>query len=106
MFSEEETYNSRLQDLKKMISGSPITSFFSKIPFLQGIPMSPFPKYQRCMGITPYQGQMEILDRYMRIGFNVKLEKADEACLYADFEPVKANPFGWNLNLADINKAY
>ena len=54
--------------------------------------MSPFPKYQRCLGITPYDGTMEVLDRYVRIAFNVKLKQADEACLYADFEKTE-EPF-------------
>ena len=37
------------------------------------------------MGLTPFNGQLEIKDRYIRIGFNLRYEKADEACLYSDF---------------------
>ena len=45
MRSEETFYNQRIQDLKSMLVGNPLSSMISKIPFLQGIPMSPFPKY-------------------------------------------------------------
>jgi len=73
MVSEEAFYNERLQDMKSLLVGNPISSFISKIPFLQGIPMSPFPKYQRCLGMTLYDGTIEIMDRYVRIAFNIKL---------------------------------
>lgn len=70
--------------------------------------MSPFPKYQRCLGLTPYMGNMEIMDRYMRVGFNVKLLPADESCLYADFDTSKVgsafNPF--KFNLAELASGY
>ena len=51
---------------------------------------------------------MQILDRFMRVGFNVKLEKADESCLYADFQkkPAETKSFFDNFNLADITQGY
>jgi len=69
--------------------------------------MSPFPKYQRCLGVTPIDGVMEVKDRFVRLGFNVKLDKADEACLYDDFEKKQAPSvasFFQNLNLASLSE--
>jgi hypothetical protein len=110
MFSEEETYNNRLTTLKNIVKGFPLSQYASKLPLLQGLPLSPFPKYQRCLGLTPYMGVMEIMDRYMRVGFNVKLLPADESCLYADFETAKDDPmaggFFKNFNLADMAAGY
>lgn len=36
--------------------------------------------------MTPYNGNIEILDRYMRIAFDLKFEEADETCLFGNFE--------------------
>lgn len=70
--------------------------------------MSPFPKYQRCLGMTPHSGTIEILDRYIRVAFNVKLAHADESCLYENFESQQPNkPFGGSLfNLADLTAGF
>ena len=91
-----------------MIVGSYITDYASKIPFLQGIPMSPFPKWQRCLGMTPFNGVVEILDRYIRVAFNVRLDKADESCLYSDFEVLKKDQdklWKW-FNVGDISEGW
>ena len=39
--------------------------------------------------MTPHTGTIEILDRYIRVAFNVKLEHADETCLYKNFETIE-----------------
>jgi hypothetical protein len=57
------------------------------------------------MGITPYDGQIEILDRYIRVAFNVKLAKADESCLYSNFELPEMPSFR-AFNLADLRATY
>lgn len=109
MLADEQLYISRLNDLKSMLVGNPVTGYLNKLAFLQGIPMSPFPKYQRCMGMTPIDGSMQILDRFMRVGFNVKLEKADESCLYSNFEvaqPPSVASFFKNFNLADMTENF
>jgi hypothetical protein len=108
MLADEESYLKLINNAKSFLVGLPVFGFLNKFPFLQGIPMSPFPKYQRCMGITPIQGHMQILDRFMRVGFNVKLEKADESCLYEDFQkkPSETKSFFDNFNLADITEGY
>ena len=84
MTSEEQFYIDSLNNMKSFINNTPISKWASNLPILQGIPMSPFPKYQRCLGIIPINGHMEILDRYVRISFNTKLEHADEGCLFND----------------------
>ena len=109
MLADEQLYISRLQELKSFLEGSQLNNVINKFPLLQGIPMSPFPKYQRCLGATHIDGNMQIEERFMRIAFNVRLEKADEACLYSDFEkkqaPGVANFFK-NFNLAEMTGNY
>lgn len=86
VISEEAAYNERIQYLKGLINNTPIHQLTTRIPFLQGLPLSPFPRMQRCMGVTPYNGKMEILDRYVRIGFDLKVGHADETCLFDIYE--------------------
>lgn len=71
--------------------------------------MSPFPKWQRCLGLTPNNGLIEIVDRYIRVAFNVKLAaQADESCLYSNFEVLEKDKSMFNrmFNLADITEGF
>ena len=45
MISEEKTYNDKIMSIKSMIEATPIADYAKKIPFLQGLPLTPFPKY-------------------------------------------------------------
>ena len=78
MIKEEDKYSVFINGFKGMIKNTPITSFLSRFPLLQGIPTSPFPKYQKCLGITPTDGMFEIMDRYIHASFNIKAVAADE----------------------------
>jgi hypothetical protein len=86
MISEEKTYNDKIMDFRKTIDNTPMADYAKKIPFLQGLPLSPFPRYQRCLGMTPTNGNIQIHDRYIQVAFDVKVSEADESCLYANFE--------------------
>ena len=57
-----------------------------KVPFLQGLPISPYPKFEKCTGLKPYGGNVEILNGYVRIGFDVSVSPANEECLFEMFE--------------------
>lgn len=56
VISEEATYNRRITELKSLINNTPITHLAKKIPFLQGIPLYPYPKVERCLGLEIYNG--------------------------------------------------
>jgi hypothetical protein len=91
MISEEKTYNDKIMGVKQLIENTPIGEYAKKIPFLQGLPLTPFPKYQRCLGMQPHNGNIQIHDRYVQVAFDVKVSEADESCLYANFEGPKRN---------------
>lgn len=86
MISEEKTYNDKFLSIKNLIENTPLTEYAKKIPFLQGIPLSPFPRYQRCLGVTPHNGNVKVHDRYIQVAFDLKMSQADEKCLYSNFE--------------------
>jgi hypothetical protein len=86
MISEEKTYNDKILSIKNLIENTPLTEYAQKIPFLKGIPLTPFPRYQRCLGATPYNGNVKVHDRYIQVAFDLKMSQADEKCLYYDFE--------------------
>lgn len=86
VISEEKEYNDRIQQFKSLINNTPLGQLQDKVPFLQAIPLSPFPKIQKCIGVSPYNGKVEVLDRYMRIGFDLKVDHADESCLFEIIE--------------------
>lgn len=56
--------------------------------------------------MTPYNGQIEILDRYIRVGFDVRVTEADEKCLFTVFEDQGSKYKRWNqennLKLPDL----
>jgi len=58
MISEEKTYNDKIMGIKALIEATPLADYAKKIPFLQGLPLTPFPKYQRCLGMTPHNGNI------------------------------------------------
>jgi hypothetical protein len=58
MISEEKTYNDKIMGIKNLIEATPIADYAKKIPFLQGLPLTPFPKYQRCLGMNPHNGNI------------------------------------------------
>ena len=86
MISEEKTYNERIMKFKEKLVFLPFGQLVKKFPFLQGIPLSPFPRYQRCLGLTPTKGAISIRDRYVQVAFDLKMKEADESCLYSNFE--------------------
>lgn len=100
MISEEKTYNDRIMGIKYMIENTPIADYAKKIPFLQGLPLTPFPKYQRCLGMTPHNGNIQIHDRYVQVAFDLKVAEADESCLYANFEAPK-RPNRHNIDMME-----
>jgi hypothetical protein len=46
------------------------------------------------------------LDRYLRVGFDVKLKPADEKCLFDNYEPDTQFQFKNPFNLADLAAGY
>lgn len=101
MFSEEKTYNDRILDLKEKLVVLPFGQLAKKFPFLQGIPLSPFPRYQRCLGLTPNNGVIQIRDRYVQVAFDLKMKEADETCLYADFDTPSTIKSKGRINYAE-----
>lgn len=51
----------------------------------------------RCLGLDPYGGKIEILDRFIRVGFNVKVNPADESCLFTVFESKEEKYKRWEV---------
>jgi hypothetical protein len=106
MTSEEAVWNERIKELREAIIEGGLGYYMSQFPLIQGIPMSPFPKWQRCLGMTPRSGALEIKDRYVRVAFNLKLQRADESCLFSNFETLEKEKVWWTriFNLADVSK--
>jgi len=65
MISEEKTYNDKIMEFRNTIDNTPMLDYAKKIPFLKGLPLSPFPRIQRCLGMTPTNGNIQIHDRYV-----------------------------------------
>ena len=65
MISEEKTYNDKIMEFRNTIDNTPMLDYAKKIPFLKGLPLSPVPRIQRCLGMTPTNGNIQIHDRYV-----------------------------------------
>jgi hypothetical protein len=86
MPSENQFYTEKLNKLKDSISGADLGSLAEKIPFLKGIPMHPTNAIFRCLGMWPKNASFEILDRFIRIGYDFRVTQADGKCLFNVFE--------------------
>jgi hypothetical protein len=54
--------------------------------FPKGIPISPFPNIQRCLGLETLGIELEVLEGFARVGYDFKVTPADESCFFNLFE--------------------
>jgi hypothetical protein len=82
MPSEESVYNAKLMELRNTFVNTPIGQLSQKMPFLNGIPLSPFPRMSRCLGLDPHNGVIRIRNGYVQVAFDLKVKEGDSRCLY------------------------
>ena len=83
---EAEYYNEKIQAYKALFKNLPFDQITKRFPFLTGLPLTPYPRMAKCLGLEPYNGKIEILDRYLRFGFDIKVKPADDECFFSIFE--------------------
>lgn len=84
--SEESKYNAKLMELRNTFVNTPIGQLSKKMPFLNGIPLSPFPRMSRCLGLNPQNGVVNIRNGYVQVAFDLLVKEGDSRCLYQDFK--------------------
>jgi len=52
----------------------------------KGIPLSPLPSIQKCLGLAPSDAKVQILEGYMRLAFDFRVRPASEDCVFNVFE--------------------
>lgn len=73
-------------DLKNRINNSTFSNIMSNELFPKGIPISPFPNIQRCLGLEVLGIEFEVLEGFGRIAYDFKVTPADESCFFNVFE--------------------
>ena len=90
MFSDAAIYNAKIDAFKNLVKSTPVSMIYTLLPaYLRSMPLTPYPRISKCMGLDPYNGKIEILDRYLRFGFDFKVKSADEKCFFSAFESDK-----------------
>jgi len=71
---EEQYYNDLLSKIiKQMVSGSGEEG---------GLPLMPYPKLTDCLGLTPTQPTIEIMEGFVRMSYLFDIKEAMEDCLF------------------------
>ena len=64
VFGEEEGLNGRLETLKELILHTGLKTVFGEMASLVQLPLSPFPKIERCLGLREDGSFMQVEDGY------------------------------------------
>jgi hypothetical protein len=64
----------------------PFLSVIKQYVFPKGVPLSPFPSIQKCLGLYPNDVKVQILEGFARIAYNFNVKPASEDCLFNVFE--------------------
>lgn len=69
-------------------------------PFLdklmeQGIPLVPFPKIQRCLGLSQKDSSMEIFEGYVLLAYDFQVKPSHQDCLFKIEETVAEKELRW-----------
>jgi len=108
--SERQWYQNKLVLLKDRINESSLGSVFTNELFPKGIPISPFPGIQKCMGLTVQDLEFEIMEGFARLAYDFDVKPVDESCFFNIFEQKEdrlkrlANAFGYNIPTNLSNK--
>ena len=70
VFSEEEDFNGRVEGLRMLVMETGLKTALGAIAGYLQVPLSPFPKIERCLGLRGDGSYMEIKDGYAVIGYN------------------------------------
>mmetsp|Transcript_38323 Transcript_38323/g.36681 ORF Transcript_38323/g.36681 Transcript_38323/m.36681 type:complete len:192 (+) Transcript_38323:1212-1787(+) len=84
--SEKEYYVEKLKLFKDKVNQSSLMSVLTNEMFPKGIPISPFPNIERCLGLDVQDIDLEILDGFCRIAYDFKVNPVDESCFFQMFE--------------------
>ena len=102
---EKDEYNQRIQDAKESIKGLGFQDFKEKFKFLKGMPFHPTNAAFRCMGIWPSNPSLEILNGFIRMGWDFNVGEADGKCLFTVFEDEQRRFSRWEKEIGErINK--
>ena len=85
-YSEEHYYQERWNTFRSTMRNTPVGQLISKFAFPKGIPLSPFPVMEKCMGLRVVDSHMEILEGFARVAYNFRVSPAEESCLFTFFE--------------------
>ena len=82
VMSEEYDLNLRFQTAREVVLETGLKTFFGAMAGYLQIPLSPFPKTEKCLGLIGNGSYMEIDDGYARIGYDFKLRRTTAECLF------------------------
>ena len=86
VFGEEEGLNGRLETLKELILHTGLKTVFGEMASLVQLPLSPFPKIERCLGLREDGSFMQVEDGYAQIGYDFKVRGSKTDCLFKDVD--------------------
>jgi hypothetical protein len=80
--SEESDLNWRLRDLRTIIVESGLNSLLGAVAGFLQVPLSPFPKVEKCLGLAGNGSFMEINDGCAIIGYDFRVKRTNAECLF------------------------
>jgi hypothetical protein len=60
----------------------PVAKAFNKLALPKGIPLTPYPKFEKCSGLVGKDPKVEIKEGFLRIGYNFKVVAVHEKCFF------------------------
>jgi hypothetical protein len=86
MTEEEEFYKKEFNNLKEILKKSPLMMGKEIAGGFGSFPLMPFPKFSKCLGLSPKSPALEIHEGFARIAYDFKVEPVEESCLFDVYE--------------------
>lgn len=78
--AEAFNLNARVDLLRHIIATTGLKSLFGSLSNYLKLPVSPFPKLERCLGMAGESSYMQIMEGYANIGYDFKVKASSSDC--------------------------
>ena len=82
IYGEEDDLNLRLETIKQIIMQTGLKTLLGELASVIQIPISPFPRIEKCLGLKEDGSYMQIEEGYAIIGYDFKVRGSKSDCLY------------------------
>jgi hypothetical protein len=85
-FNEKDKWQQKLDNFLGLIRSTPLKKVLNTYLFPNGLPLSPLPNIEECLGLSILDSNLEILEGYVRVGYDFGVTPADSSCLMNVFK--------------------